>query len=80
MTAISITRLLVVLGMSSLSSLAYSDYRAMLMASFTGTLVYRFYTSNERTFSSFSSFICSRVFRSSLVLVSMFVPSKLSLW
>ena len=45
------------------------------MASFTKTFVYEIFTSNDGIRSSFSSFICSKVSRASLVLVSMFAPS-----
>ena len=45
------------------------------MASFTGTLVHKLLTSNDKVCSSFKSFICSRVFRASLVLVYIFDPS-----
>ena len=42
------------------------------MASFTGTSVYKVFTSNDRICSSFSSFICCSA---SLVLASLFTPS-----
>ena len=45
------------------------------MAFSTGMLMYKFFISNDRIFSSFSIFLCYRVFRVLLVLVSMFAPS-----
>ena len=69
---------MVFLAIDGGSSFSYSFLRAMSIASFSGTFVYKLFTSRDIKFSLGSRLVLSQISLASSELVSMFAPSIFS--